>query len=447
MDENGQQVEAEVADLGPYYDYNLPKDGFREPFIARRVSVELPVRDMDGYSWTTFYLLPIENEEKKTSELSEDLTLKNEWLSVNVNENGTINVTDLKNNKEYTDLLIFEDVGDIGNEYVFKQPNDEEPIYSTDNLIEAKVTKENPFSKEITLVHEIEVPLSADERLEMEQQAIIEFRNRKAQRVKETKPLQIETKILLERDSKHLAFSTTLTNEMKDHRIRVMFPTGIQTDVHYADSIFETVKRNNDVSDVWTNPTNPQRTHHFVNVRSENEGMILAPQGLNEYEIVEENNQQTIAITLLRAVGEMGDWGYFPTPEAQCLDTYTFDYYLSFHGEDDVKEMYEEAIHSPVPFTTTQASLQEGSLKATDQFMDFTSDSAAITALKRNKGTDDLITRFYNFMDEESDFEFKLDQYRPNHSNILEEKLEATTKDGTINPFEIKTYIWEKLED
>lgn len=447
VDENGQQVEAEVADLGPYYDYNLPKDGFREPFIARRVSVELPVRDMDGYSWTTFYLLPIENKENETQEASEDLTLKNEWLSVNVNKNGTINVTDLKNNKEYTDLLIFEDVGDIGNEYVFKQPNDEEPIYSTDNLIEAKVTKENPFSKEITLIHEIEVPLSADERLEMEQQAIIEFRNRKAQRVKETKPLQIETKILLERDSKHLAFSTTLTNEMKDHRIRVMFPTGIQTDVHYADSIFETVKRNNDVSDVWTNPTNPQRTHHFVNVRSEEAGMVIAPQGLNEYEIVEENNQQTIAITLLRAVGEMGDWGYFPTPEAQCLDTYTFDYYLSFHGEDDVNEMYEEAIHSPVPFITRQTSLQEGTLKATDQFMDFTSDSVAITALKRNKGTDDLITRFYNFMDEESDFEFKLDQYRPNHSNILEEKLEEATKNGTINPFEIKTYIWEKLED
>src|SRR5699024_7503895 len=200
-------------------------------------------------------------------------------------------------------------------------------------------------------------------------------------------------------------------------------------------------------SEVWTNTTNPQRTPRFVNVRSEEEGMIVAPQGLNEYEVVEENNQQTIAITLLRAVGEMGDWGYFPTPEAQCLDTYTFSYYLSFHGADDVTEMYEEAIHSPVPFTTTQASIQEGPLKTTDQFIDFTSDSGAITALKRNKETDNLITRFYNFRDADSDFEFKLDQYKPSHSNILEEKLEETTKDGTIKPFEIKTYIWEKLED
>lgn len=446
VDENGNEIEAEIIDQGPHYDYNLPKDAFREPFIARRVSVELPIKDMPAYSWTTLYLVPADT---KTAEedLSQELTLENDHLSVKVNDNGTISVTDLKTNNEYTDLLIFEDVGDIGNEYVFKQPNNEKAIYSLNHLVEAKVTKENSFAKEITLVHEIEVPVSADEQLDIEQRAVIEFRNRKAQRVEETKPLRIETKMLLERDSKHLAFSTTFINEMKDHRVRVMFPTGIQTNVHYADTIFETIERSNDVSEVWTNPENAQRTHRFVNVRDEDKGVIVAPQGLNEYEVVEQDDQQTIAITLLRAVGEMGDWGYFPTPEAQCLDTYTFEYYLSFHGEDDVEEMYEEAIHSPIPFTTTQAPMQEGTLKATDQFMDFESETAAVTALNRNKDTNDIVTRFYNYSTEDSDFKFTLDQHVPVESNILEDKLEQVKEEGTIKPFEIKTYIWEKLED
>ncbi len=32
-----------------------------------------------------------------------------------------------------------------------------------------------------------------------------------------------------------------------------------------------------------------------------------------------ETGDDTIAVTILRASGELGDWGYFSTPEAQCL--------------------------------------------------------------------------------------------------------------------------------
>lgn len=53
-------------------------------------------------------------------------------------------------------------------------------------------------------------------------------------------------------------------------------------------------------------------------------GVTIGNYGLNEYEILPDNN--TIAITLLRSVGEMGDWGYFPTPEAQCLGQHSLSY-------------------------------------------------------------------------------------------------------------------------
>lgn len=422
IDSNGNSVEAEVIDQGPHYDYELPKDAFRKPFIARNIQVKMPVNNMPSYSWETFYLVEMDgNQNSYNSSVDEkDLTLNNEWLSLQVEKNGTLTVKDLVNNKKYSNLLIFEDVGDIGNEYVFKQPNGEEKILSVDKLIDAKVTEENSFTKEITLVHEMEIPLQADEQLDIEQRSIIEFRNRKAQRVEKTKPLQIETKISLDKNSKHIKFASTLTNQMKDHRLRVLFPTGIQSKFHYADSIFETVKRNNKVSDVWTNPTNAQRTHRFVNVRSEDQGMILAPQGLAEYEIVAENNQQTIALTLLRAVGEMGDWGYFPTPEAQCLDTYTFEYYLSFHGENDIKDMYKEAIYSPIPFSTKQATLHDGKLKDTGQFLDVTGENIIVTALKRNRKTDAPVTRFYNFTEQESTFNLIMPNYKAHISTILE---------------------------
>lgn len=442
VDANGEAVEAAVQYEGPHYGYELPKDAFRRPYIAKRIRVELPVNQMPSLSWTTYYLVPTE-EAPKAVAAGDDLTLQNDWLSLRVAENGTVEVTDRKNQVTYANLLVFEDTGDIGNEYVYKQPYDEQPRYSLDKLVEAKVTKETTFSKEITLIHELEVPISADEQLLMEQQAVIEFRNRKAQRVQETRPLRIETKISLAKNSRQLVFTTKVKNEMKDHRLRVLFPTGIQTAVHYADSIYETVKRNNEASAVWTNPSNPQRTHRFINVRDASHGMVLAPQGLPEYEVIAENDQQTIGLTLLRAVGELGDWGYFATPEAQCLDTYEFGYQLSFHGAVDVAEAYKEAIYSPVPFTVKQTTVHEGDWAAEGQFLQVDGETIALTALKRKKETDELITRFYNFADKPATYKLKVDAYEAYASNILEEKF-AKAGEAEAKPFEIKTHVWEK---
>ncbi|MFL2106321.1 alpha-mannosidase [Desemzia sp. FAM 23991] len=447
---SGEEVEAEIINEGPRFGYELPKDAFRRPYISRNITVQLPVKQMASYSWDTYYLVPVgerviheENQERDKT----DVTLKNDWVSLEVNSDGTISVTDLKQNRTYSNLLVFEDVGDIGNEYVFKQPNNEKPIYSLNKLVSAQVSKETTFFKELTLVHEMDVPVSADEQLEIEQQAVVEFRNRKAQRVKETKPLRIETTVSLVKNSRHLSFSSTLHNEMKDHRLRVLFPTGIQTDVHYADSIFETVKRENKVSAAWTNPTNPQRTHRFINVRTDSHGMVLAPQGIPEYEVISENDQQTIGLTLFRAVGEMGDWGYFPTPEAQCQGTYTFDYYLSFHGKDDVEKNYKEAIYSSVPLLTYQTDLHDGTLKSTDQFLSVDGENIAVTALKRNAGTNNPVTRFYNFTSKKSPYKLEMGSYKPVEATILEEEVPYNGNTQEVKPFEIKTHIWKKMEE
>ncbi len=48
----------------------------------------------------------------------------------------------------------------------------------------------------------MEIPVSADERLEKEQQMVVEFRYRKAERSKEKRILQIKTIMTIRKDSK-----------------------------------------------------------------------------------------------------------------------------------------------------------------------------------------------------------------------------------------------------
>ena len=42
-DLDGHLVEAEIEDLGASFGYTLPKDKFRQPYIARQVRVTVPV--------------------------------------------------------------------------------------------------------------------------------------------------------------------------------------------------------------------------------------------------------------------------------------------------------------------------------------------------------------------------------------------------------------------
>lgn len=445
VDAQGNQLEAIIEEIDPAFNYELPKYAFRQPYMARNLKVGVYVENAPSLSWQTFYLVP-EAKKEKERPLSTDISLENEYLKLLVEKNGTITVTDKIHGKEYTDFLIFEDQGDIGNEYVYKQPNDEKSILSIDHLVDAVVSTDTVLAKELTLLHKMDIPVSADDRLDEEQRKVVEFRNRKAQRVENKKPLMIETKISLEKNSKQLKFTTKVVNEMKDHRLRVLFQTGLQSDTHYADTVFETVKRPNKVSEAWTNPENAQRMHRFVNVRDENSGVVIGPEGLNEYEVVEEKDQQTIAMTLFRAVGEMGDWGYFPTPGAQCLEReFTFTYHLSFHGSDDADTVLKEMIHRPIPLTSFQTDKHEGAVASSGQYLCVEGKGVALTALKRNRESNEPVTRFYNFTENETNYQLDLKGHTPIKSSILEEE-EIQEESKTAHPFEIITHKWKKNE-
>ncbi len=143
---------------------------------------------------------------------------------------------------------------------------------------------------------------------------------------------------------------------MKDHRLRVLFPTKLHVEHHEADSIFEVVKRPNHVSKSWENPTNPQHQQAFVNIHDEEYGVTVGNFGLNEYEVTEDGQ---IAVTLLRSVGELGDWGYFPTPEAQCLGEHRFNYSIELHGPEEKFSTYLHAYAAQIPFPLNKSNIMK----------------------------------------------------------------------------------------
>lgn len=428
VDINGETIEAKIIDMGIRFGYDLPDDKFRQPYYSRYVKVEIQTKNIKSFGWTTYSL--VEDKEYKLEENKNYLVngniLENENLKVTINENGSIDLLDKNSNKLFTELCVYENTGDIGNEYIYMKPVGEIPLTTKNLKATINIKEDLPYKAVVEINHEWDIPNCVEDLLDEEIEEVLEFKYRKSQRVKETTTLNIKTTLTLEKGAKGLKVKTEFNNTVKDHRMRMLFNSNIESDVHYADSIFELAKRNNKPSSVWENPSNCQHQQLFVNIHNEECGLTIANKGLNEYEIIEGNK---IAITLIRSVRELGDWGVFETPEAQCQGNFEAELLIIPHKED-MYDSFKEAHTFSIPLVTKQVSLKNGKINWENYLLEFTGRSIIFSSLKVDELSNDKIFRVYNMDNKDSMLEITKCEFEGEKyiSNILEEKTNNTTK-------------------
>ncbi|WP_125565792.1 alpha-mannosidase [Companilactobacillus insicii] len=442
VDKHGYSIPFELVNAETRFDYDLPGDRFRIPYMGLFITIRIPVENLPAMSWTTLAL-----QEKSQAVVKSDNklfdansnALENNWLKATINPNGSLNILDKKTDRTYDNQLVFEDTGDIGNEYIYRQSADNKTIYSSDSSCEIKVLTNNEYEAQVQLTQEMQVPVSADERLEYEQKSVIDITERTARRSNAYRIIKLSTVISINKMEDQLKFKTTFDNNCLDHRMRVLFPTNLDADTNSSESIYEVVERNNRVSDSWKNPTNPQHQQAFVNISDKRGGVTVGNFGLNEYEILPENN--TIAVTLLRSVGEMGDWGYFETKEAQCQGIQSFNFSISFNDETESSRVnsYMQARNNQVSLQTIQTDIHKGDWKTSHSVYKLESDNYVITCFKQAEdGTADII-RGYNATHKSESIKLNVEADKLQVVNLLEEPLNDISKD-ILNPAEIKTF-------
>ncbi|RAP77142.1 alpha-mannosidase [Paenibacillus montanisoli] len=403
VDSEGVAIDCTMEDLGLQFGYDLPDDKFRQPYWARRVKLtfettEVPALGIKAYAWVL-----------NSSDLTQEPTLvtgsrsmSNENLGVEIAEDGTLTVTDYRSGRTYRDLMIYEDAGDIGNEYMFKQP-DGEPALTTKGLAaEIRVIEDSTYRAAFEIVHLWSIPASADELFEQEKQEAVYYPERKAGRSADFVPFSIRTVVSLERSGSGIGISVTMDNQAKDHRVRALFPTDLIASVHRADAIFEVAVRDNEPAAEWENPSNAQHQQAFADVSDGTQGLTIANKGLNEYEVLNDG-RNTIAVTLLRSVAELGDWGVFPTPEAQCLGMQTAELLILPHqGDGAVSGAYASAYQFQTPWTAVQTGIHDGVIAPIHAFMTWKGEGIAFSSAKISEASGDLMLRWFNMRPEEA---------------------------------------------
>ena len=432
-DLDGHLVEAEIEDLGASFGYTLPKDKFRQPYIARQVRVTVPVH-LAALSWTTFQLL--EGKAPHHDGLFQNGVIDTPFVTLSIDEGLTL--YDKTTNEAYEDFLRFEDRGDIGNEYIYFQPKGTEPIYA--DLTAYEVLENNARYAKILLKHDLTIPVSADEQLDAEQRGIIEFMRRDAGRSEELTTIPLETEMIIFVDDPQIRFKTRFTNTAKDHRIRLLVKTHNTRPSNDSESIYEVVTRPNKPAASWKNPENPQHQQAFVSLYDDVKGVTVANKGLNEYEIL---GDDTIAVTLLRASGELGDWGYFPTPEAQCLRAFEVEYAVECHQAQGRFSAFRRAKAFQVPFTDLQVAKQEGSVAATGSLFNHPAlnlPQVCPTAFKVAENEEGYILRYYNMSQEN----VRVSEGQQTVVDLLEQPYPVHS--GLLAPQEIRTELIKKEE-
>ena len=129
-------------------------------------------------------------------------------------------------------------------------------------------------------------------------------------------------------------------------------------------------------------------------------GLAVINRGVYEYEMLPE--EKAVAVTLVRSVGEMGDWGVFPTPEAQCQGRIAMDLGLLAYGgalrQDGCRHVWQFQQDMPA----FQIFESDGVLPERGGFLDCAGEGLVFTALKPAEDNAGYVLRLFNALDEPS---------------------------------------------
>lgn len=173
-------------------------------------------------------------------------------------------------------------------------------------------------------------------------------------------------------------------------------------------------------------------------------GLSVANIGLYEYEILKDN---TIAVTLVRAVSELGDWGVFPTELSQMQKKLSLAFSIIPFEEE--AEVYDEAAAFQCPLVVTRLE-KDGDSAYHNNELRWSGDSLKLTALKKAQESDDIVMRWVNLSDKAQTLSVEKSDWIKNlyRSDIIEEKRERLAEENgrwitEIKPYEIATFIQE----
>ncbi len=384
------------------------------PDKVYKVKLAIQVSDVPAMGFKQLFVKPCSSEIKKIKTISSKI-IENEYYSIEINSDGSLNILNKLNGKFYRRQAIIEENGDGGDSYNYSPATKDWVIKSTNQKHKVKIFK-SELLKIIKINYDFMVPKDLKER---------------ASQIANTK-LSITLTVKIKKNDNVIYYKVDIDNQLvNDHRLCINFDTGIASKLSIADIQFGSIKRvtqrNQELKEWHKNPEQWQEkpisinpVQSFVSLSNKCESFTLVPQGVREYEIVGEQHS-IIRLTLMRTYGMLGKANllYRPgrasgddtvaTPDAELHKKLTFSFGMNIQGNtfDDTDIPYiAKRINTPLQ-SYQYADFLNGRLifplNDVDRNLDISSysffktkNNLTISTLKQAENEKGYILRLYN---------------------------------------------------
>ncbi len=370
--------------------------------VCVRVSFEA---NLPPYGYQVYAVSPTANPCKPLSGAHAHNVLENDTLRLQIASNGTFSLQDKATGQVFCDLGYFEDGGDCGDGYNYSYPLEDQVENTLGSAPKISRLSDGPVVQRSRIDYNWSLPEGLD------------GSGRRRSETSVACPLSVI--LSLAQGTPRLGLQVTFDNHARDHRLRIIFPSDVNTIVSHASAQFDVVSHPIKVvpvpDEAWVEdaPTTfPQQD--WVDVSDGERGLCLIVQGLPEYEVLDTDRHE-LAITLLRAVGYLGA-GYdmqttavgagphIATPEAQIQRKLTFSLAILPHqGRWDQAEVWRQALAFNNPPRAYAAGMEKnkpgftpGTQPAGRSFLSITGHNVILSSVKKAETGNALLLRLYN---------------------------------------------------
>jgi len=246
--------------------------------------------EVPAFGYAEYKLLPSDEKVGYSDTLSYGKNwAENEHIRLDIHGDGSLCIFDRKNNKTYDNLNIFADDGEIGDGWKHQAPINDEIFYSGD----AKISLVSASAFEVKFRIEQTVSLPKD------------FDNLTGTRSAEKAQLRLTSFVALQKGSPAVTVEISLDNCVKNHRLRVLFPTNVKGDTYFAGQAFYMVERKTGFDRTIVSYQEPdvleRNMNGIVGKRGEDGCGIAFVSAEGLHEVGCDDKDSTIAVTLFRA--------------------------------------------------------------------------------------------------------------------------------------------------
>ncbi|MCP4379618.1 MAG: hypothetical protein GY794_26050 [bacterium] len=395
VDADGVEVPCQpVASADQFTVIQNPNDAADMMAVERhRFYAELP--ELPGSGYKTFFIKPLAKKKRTLtrSVVGKANGMENEFLSVVIEANGTLSVTDKQTGRSWTDLGYFRDCSEIGNPWEHVGVPFDESL----NTLGAKARIARVLAGDLATTYTVEIDW------ELPRGRSADETRRSADRV----PYKIVNVVTLRKGQPWVEIETTVVNNAEDHYLQVSFPTHVDSDSTIASTPFDVVQRDIKLPDPGRYDEDLQTEHpmdRFVAIEDGNSGVALLNEGLKAYE-PHDDDDQTLSLTLLRCFPlricitnlEMTDYSKQDNG-SQCLGAHTFKYaFMPYAGTVESAKIWQKAecFNHSVRVAQIGPSA-DGTLPLSHSFLEVENDALHVSAVKQSENGDGWIVRLFN---------------------------------------------------